>query len=336
MEEVIHIMYQGSKLVTDLESTLPNLSNHPELLLKSCDEITNVFASARDKLNAWILQSSSKYQILQEQQQHIDPSLHEWIKRQILSASRSSTTTSNTQLGVSSEGDAQANVNVLDSGRPGSSNSQRPAPRRRKGDGEKRTVTLPAPQHGNTDLPPEDGFTWRKYGQKEILGCKFPRGYYRCTHQKLYHCPAKKQVQRLDNDPYMFEVTYRGIHTCHMSSTAPSVAPPPPEFTQGMSHHTSITTTSTSSTTFVPNSIPSAQWLSMEYRGRGASSAMAGGSSVGCGAGPSSSTRYGAADSVADMVDVMFNSGSSSTTNSIDFIFHPVDNKWDHSEDKNN
>ncbi|MCI72290.1 WRKY transcription factor 55-like, partial [Trifolium medium] len=33
---------------------------------------------------------------------------------------------------------------------------------------------FPAPQIGNTEMPPEDGFTWRKYGQKEILGRKYP------------------------------------------------------------------------------------------------------------------------------------------------------------------
>ncbi|KAL0539785.1 hypothetical protein IC582_024003 [Cucumis melo] len=40
---------------------------------------------------------------------------------------------------------------------------------------EKRTVRVGAPRIGNTELPPDDGFTWRKYGQKEILGSRFPR-----------------------------------------------------------------------------------------------------------------------------------------------------------------
>ncbi|KAE9615186.1 putative transcription factor WRKY family [Lupinus albus] len=53
----------------------------------------------------------------------------------------------------------------------------------------------------------------------------YPRGYYRCTHQKLYDCQAKKLIQRVDHNPNMFEVTYRGEHTCHMSSTAPSSYP---------------------------------------------------------------------------------------------------------------
>lgn len=45
----------------------------------------------------------------------------------------------------------------------------------RKDDADKRSIRVPAPQMGNTEIPPEDGFTWRKYGQKEILGSRFPR-----------------------------------------------------------------------------------------------------------------------------------------------------------------
>lgn len=45
----------------------------------------------------------------------------------------------------------------------------------RKDEGEKFVTTVAAPQMGNLDLPPEDGYTWRKYGQKEILGSKYPR-----------------------------------------------------------------------------------------------------------------------------------------------------------------
>ncbi|OIW02533.1 hypothetical protein TanjilG_12847 [Lupinus angustifolius] len=104
--------------------------------------------------------------------------------------------------------------------------SSSPRPRKcRRNDSVKKTMMVPAPEVGNTEIPPEDGFTWRKYGQKEILGSKYPRGYYRCTHQKLYGCQAKKQVQKLDHNSNIFEVTYRGEHTCHMSSTAPSSFP---------------------------------------------------------------------------------------------------------------
>nr|AYU71100.1 transcription factor WRKY46 [Lilium regale] len=63
--------------------------------------------------------------------------------------------------------------------------------------------------------PAEDGYSWRKYGQKEILGAKHPRGYYRCTHRNTRGCLATKQVQRSDQNPSILDITYRGDHTCH-------------------------------------------------------------------------------------------------------------------------
>ncbi|KAJ4831819.1 hypothetical protein Tsubulata_040610 [Turnera subulata] len=69
------------------------------------------------------------------------------------------------------------------------------------------------------DGPLDDGHSWRKYGQKDILGAKFPRGYYRCTHRPSQGCLATKQVQRSDEDPTIFEVTYRGRHTCTQSTS---------------------------------------------------------------------------------------------------------------------
>ena len=94
--------------------------------------------------------------------------------------------------------------------------------------------------------PLHDGFSWRKYGQKDILGSKFPRflpiqtsnlllfwvlevciwvwwidiwlscrGYFRCSHRFTLGCKATKQVQKSDNDPTIYEVTYKGTHTCN-------------------------------------------------------------------------------------------------------------------------
>ncbi|XP_059634327.1 probable WRKY transcription factor 53 [Cornus florida] len=64
----------------------------------------------------------------------------------------------------------------------------------------------------------DDGYSWRKYGQKEILGANFPRAYYRCTHRNAQGCLATKQVQRSDQDASVFEISYRGRHTCIQSS----------------------------------------------------------------------------------------------------------------------
>ncbi|XP_057950467.1 probable WRKY transcription factor 53 isoform X2 [Malania oleifera] len=78
--------------------------------------------------------------------------------------------------------------------------------------------------------PLEDGYGWRKYGQKDILGARYPRGYYRCTHRLVQGCLATKQVQRSDDNPTIFEITYRGRHTCTQASA--HGAPPPPAETQ--------------------------------------------------------------------------------------------------------
>ncbi|KAI3859720.1 hypothetical protein MKX03_031234 [Papaver bracteatum] len=62
--------------------------------------------------------------------------------------------------------------------------------------------------------PPDDGYSWRKYGKKDILNTNYPRAYYRCAHRDVQGCFAKKLVQRTDEDPSLFSVTYCGKHTC--------------------------------------------------------------------------------------------------------------------------
>ncbi|MED6177509.1 WRKY Transcription Factor [Stylosanthes scabra] len=68
--------------------------------------------------------------------------------------------------------------------------------------------------------PHEDGYNWRKYGQKDILGAKYPRSYYRCTFRNTQGCWATKQVQRSDEDPTIFDITYKGRHTCSQGNKA--------------------------------------------------------------------------------------------------------------------
>ncbi|KAJ0466033.1 putative transcription factor WRKY family [Helianthus annuus] len=60
----------------------------------------------------------------------------------------------------------------------------------------------------------EDGYAWRKYGQKEILNSNFPRCYFRCTHKQVHGCKALKQVQKLEDGSNMFHIIYFGHHTC--------------------------------------------------------------------------------------------------------------------------
>ncbi|KAM0848596.1 hypothetical protein ACQ4PT_054269 [Festuca glaucescens] len=67
-----------------------------------------------------------------------------------------------------------------------------------------------------TETPENDGFHWRKYGEKKILNADFPRLYYRCGYSDEHKCPAKKYVQQKNNnDPPVFMVTLIDNHTCH-------------------------------------------------------------------------------------------------------------------------
>ncbi|PSS09530.1 WRKY transcription factor [Actinidia chinensis var. chinensis] len=54
----------------------------------------------------------------------------------------------------------------------------------------------------------EDGYNWRKYGQKQVKGSENPRSYYKCTFQ---NCPTKKKVER-SLDGQITEIVYKGNH----------------------------------------------------------------------------------------------------------------------------
>ncbi|WCJ26480.1 BTB/POZ/Kelch-associated protein [Euphorbia peplus] len=71
----------------------------------------------------------------------------------------------------------------------------------------------------------DDGYNWRKYGQKDILGSKFPRSYYRCIYRHSLGCMALKKIQRCVEDPSTFEITYGGLHTCSNGNQQPQLQP---------------------------------------------------------------------------------------------------------------
>ncbi|KAF5961798.1 hypothetical protein HYC85_003007 [Camellia sinensis] len=70
-------------------------------------------------------------------------------------------------------------------------------------------------QSDGKSLPPvavdksaNDGYNWRKYGQKQVKASEYPRSYYKCTH---LNCPAKKKVER-NLDGQIIEIIYNGHH----------------------------------------------------------------------------------------------------------------------------
>ncbi|XP_076931374.1 putative WRKY transcription factor 2 isoform X2 [Bidens hawaiensis] len=54
----------------------------------------------------------------------------------------------------------------------------------------------------------DDGYNWRKYGQKQVKGSEYPRSYYKCTHP---NCPVKKKVER-SFEGHITEIIYKGAH----------------------------------------------------------------------------------------------------------------------------
>ncbi|KAJ4771413.1 WRKY DNA-binding protein 56 [Rhynchospora pubera] len=101
------------------------------------------------------------------------------------------------------------NEEAEDNGASGSSGSSNKEKGKSTGRGKKATRPRFAFQTRSANDILDDGYRWRKYGQKAVKNSAYPRSYYRCTH---HTCNVKKQVQRLSKDTSIVVTTYEGVH----------------------------------------------------------------------------------------------------------------------------
>ncbi|CAH9129526.1 unnamed protein product [Cuscuta epithymum] len=94
----------------------------------------------------------------------------------------------------------------------------KPKKKKQKRQREPRVAFMTKSEADNLD----DGYRWRKYGQKAVKNSPFPRSYYRCTAPS---CGVKKRVERSSQDPSTIVTTYEGthIHPCPVTPRTSSL-----------------------------------------------------------------------------------------------------------------
>ncbi|KAI8474122.1 MAG: hypothetical protein J3K34DRAFT_495910 [Monoraphidium minutum] len=97
---------------------------------------------------------------------------------------------------------------------------------------------VPVPKPGKQSAANDDGWQWRKYGEKLVKGSPCPRSYYKCSQPG---CPAKKIVERDANSGAVLSTQYKDEHNHAMPGQPRPVMraarPPKPQQDTGMPPH---------------------------------------------------------------------------------------------------
>ncbi|XP_074559616.1 putative WRKY transcription factor 70 [Curcuma longa] len=155
--------------------------------------------------------SATRLQALLQLKESLPPENYSGPVKELLVEVRSSISRAISLLGTEMTAEAPlGHANLLSSDEQKSESSRKIGPPRRSGY-RRRSHPYTCRTVYAKDI--EDGYTWRKYGQKIIHGTTHQRSYYRCTHKFDRECHATRQVQKTE-DASMFAITYMGEHTC--------------------------------------------------------------------------------------------------------------------------
>ncbi|MCO5612640.1 hypothetical protein L7F22_066909 [Adiantum nelumboides] len=115
-----------------------------------------------------------------------------------------SSDTTSSQAGVKAETSAGPNANDQDQHKKRPSKPARVTKKPKRERGAKLAIKI------QSDVEVlDDGYKWRKYGQKPVKNSPYPRSYYKCTDKQ---CKVKKHVERQAQEPDYVVTTYEGVH----------------------------------------------------------------------------------------------------------------------------
>ncbi|KAG8370550.1 hypothetical protein BUALT_Bualt14G0128800 [Buddleja alternifolia] len=137
------------------------------------------------------------------------PEYSEVVNTPVTPNSSSMSSSSTDQATANHDEQKEINVNTVEEGEENQGKTKKqlkPQKKKQKREKEARFAFMTKSEVDHLD----DGYRWRKYGQKAVKNSPFPRSYYRCTSTA---CGVKKRVERSNEDPSIVVTTYEGTHT---------------------------------------------------------------------------------------------------------------------------